>query len=269
MNRLRLFLGRLQRDTEHPLRGLALQLPQRFAQVFGGAGLCTLVFFLGLQALESRYTGGHPIWEMSVTAQVRCLDGTPELPTRLVLNATLPANTSTQKRTLRKARFSIPQGLSWGKDGSLFVESPHGLPRRLGQIELSKIRCLQPLEAEAAGIAPQARFEITLPLWLEPSSRVSLIRRPSFPCVRQGRESPSGAGLFTSAFAQERRPEVTLFENEEFWLRQNSDILQVRTYGDAPETALRFQGTNLSLYQTWAACRLGELEKGSVPNRNQ
>jgi len=246
-------------------REWAVQLPQ----IGAGFSLCALVFFLGLQALESTLPGGQPIWELSVTTQVRCIQGNPELPSTLVINATLPSSAPNQKRTSRKARFSVPQGVTWGKEGSLFVESANGLPRRLGQVELNKIRCLQPLEAEAAGVAPQARFEITLPLWLDPSSRVSLVRKPSFPCVRQGREGPSGSGLFTSAFAQERGPEVTLFENEEFWSRQNRDLLQISSYGDAPESTLLFHGTNLSLYQTWAACRLGELEKGSVLNRTQ
>jgi len=242
------------------------------SQTLAGTLLCLVALLGSLEALELAGPGGQPIWELSVTTQVRCSEGAPVLPASIILNATLPqaSGTLVSRNKTRKARFLISQGLTWGRDGSLFVEGPLGLPRRLGQIELEKIQCMQPLEAEAAGMTTQARFEITLPLWMEPSTQVTLVRKREFPCIRKGRGvSPSGPGLINSAFASETSVRTEVWEHESYWTRNNQDLLMIRANHDyADRSPIQIQGANLSHYQTWAACRLAESEKsteGSLP----
>ena len=229
------------------------ELPQWVA----GVTLCAATLLGSLHLVESATPGPMPVWEISVSAKVRCEDGAPRLPPSITLITTLPASSAQTGKGSRKARFTLSRGVSWGREGSLFLEQKGQLPRLLGQIDLQKIRCLQPLEAEAMGMNSGASFEVTLPLWMDPSRPVSLVRRPSFPCRRDGGNTHDSGWIRSAVAAEEEveRPDVGAPSGlSSDWTRASRDTL---AFGKPSET-IELSGVNQNRYHSWAACRLGE-----------
>ena len=253
------------RKTQESVQTLAVTDPLKFA---AGLALCVAVLMGSFHAVESISPGPMPVWEIAVTTQVTCKAGRPELPGSVLLHASLPTpplrseESAAQgkipgaRRIPRRVDFALNQGVSWGRDGSLYLARSKEAPVLLGQIEMKKIRCMQPLEQEALGLTTQPSFEVTLPLWMDPSRPVSLTRSPGFACVREG-ELGGDSGLIREAQASEENASSAPIRSDlatSNWTRSTRDRL---SFGRGP-TALTLRGTNTKRYASWLTCRLGE-----------
>jgi hypothetical protein len=259
------------RARQRAIQKIALTDPLKFA---AGLSVCIAVLAASYHAVERLSPGPMPIWELAVTTQVACEDGRPKLAPYATLHATLPgartkANASAGRGKLPGARkrskridFTLSRGLSWGRDGTLFLQSRKGAPLEpLGQVELRKIRCMQPLELEALGLSQQPGFEVTLPLWMDPARPVSLERSPKFSCIR-GSDPRRDLGLLRNAHAddspgqnQESLIRPAMAHAHAFgWTRATQDELH---FGRG-KTLLTVLGTNYNRYSSWLTCRLGE-----------
>jgi hypothetical protein len=264
------------RKTQEQVHTLAVTDPLKFA---AGLGLCVAVLMGSFHAIESLAPGPMPVWEVAVTTQVTCKSGRPALSKSVLLHASLPTpplkeeNSAAKgkipgaRRSPRRVDFSLDQGVTWGLDGGLYLERSKGNRVLLGQVELRKIRCMQPLEQEALGLTSQPSFEVTLPLWMDPSRPVSLTRTPGFACVREG-EIGGDSGLIRQAQAsdekaQEPRSGEPIHGSLESsnWRRTTRDRL---SFGRG-DRALTLRGTNTKRYASWLTCRLGEARE-EVPS---
>jgi len=264
------------------IQHIALTDPLKFA---AGLSMCVAVLAASYHAVEKLSPGPMPIWELAVTTQVACENGRPKLAPYATLHATLPgtrlkANLSSSRGRLPGARkpskridFTLSQGLSWGRDGTLYLQSRKGSPLEpLGQVELRKIRCMQPLELEALGLTQQPGFEVTLPLWMDPARPVSLERSPKFSCIR-GSEQGRDLGWVRNAHAEETpdtgretpliNPAV-VHAHAFGWSRATRDALH---FGRG-KSLLTVRGTNYNRYSSWLTCRLGEEQDESGPGES-
>ena len=267
---------------QRAIQKIALTDPLKFA---AGLSVCIAVLAASYHAIERLSPGPMPIWELAVTTQVACEDGRPKLAPYATLHATLPgarnkANASAGRGKIPGARkpskridFTLSQGLSWGRDGTLYLKSRKGIQKEpLGQVELRKIRCMQPLELEALGLSQQPSFEVTLPLWMDPARPVSLERSPKFSCIR-GSESGRELGILRNAHADEvptQGREASLVNpalahaHAFGWTRATRDELH---FGRG-KSLLTVRGTNFNRYSSWLTCRLGEDQDESGPGES-